>query len=242
MLTNVGKIVKWLDGNPKDIFVHITAFGKVSRAPKPGDVVTVLEFEKNEGRLRIAKAVLEGVPLIASPAKARYSNIPHCYFKCKKTIALILMAVALFLALFSRCQPRDLPYISQSKATTADAKNIAVVENAQYTSRDSVAAYLCKFGTLPKNYVPKSEGISLYERKTGNSFSKWNFNPWITLNVMIGGDEFKNAENQLPPANYREADVDYFANNRGTRRLIYSAGCNIYYSPDHYKSFTLIKF
>ena len=94
----------------------------------------------------------------------------------------------------------------------------AVEESGLYTTKDSVAAYLCKFDKLPSNYVGKNEGKSLYESKTGNSFSKWNFNPWTTLGVMIGGDVFENREGLLPNGSYHEADVDYSAKNRGTKR------------------------
>ena len=113
----------------------------------------------------------------------------------------------------------------------------AVEESGLYTTKDSVAAYLCKFDKLPGNYVGKDEGISLYESKTGNSFSKWNFNPWTTLGVMIGGDVFENREGLLPNGSYHEADVDYSAKNRGTKRLIYQSDCVIYYTADHYESF-----
>ena len=113
----------------------------------------------------------------------------------------------------------------------------AVEESGLYTTKDSVAAYLCKFDKLPGNYVGKDEGISLYESKTGNSFSKWNFNPWTTIGVMIGGDVFENREGLLPNGSYHEADVDYSAKNRGTKRLIYQSDCVIYYTADHYESF-----
>lgn len=39
----------------------------------------------------------------------------------------------------------------------------AVKESGRYTTKDSVAAYLCKFDKLPANYVGKDEGIALYE-------------------------------------------------------------------------------
>ena len=97
----------------------------------------------------------------------------------------------------------------------------AVEESGLYTTKDSVAAYLCKFDKLPSNYVGKNVGISLYELETGNTFSKWNFNPWTTLGVMIGGDVFENREGLLPSGSYHEADVDYSAKNRGTKRLVY---------------------
>jgi hypothetical protein len=122
----------------------------------------------------------------------------------------------------------------------ANTKSIyeAVEESGLYTTKDSVAAYLCKFDKLPANYVGKDEGIALYESKTGNAFSKWNFNPWTTINVMIGGDKFSNNEGLLPEGSYHEADVEYSAKNRGTKRLVYQPDCVIYYTADHYETFT----
>ena len=124
----------------------------------------------------------------------------------------------------------------------------AVEESGLYTTKDSVAAYLCKFDKLPSNYVDKNEGKSLYESKTGNTFEKWNFNPWTTLGVMIGGDTFNNYANNpnnyhstLPEGNYHEADVDYSAKNRGTKRLIYQSDCVIYYTADHYETFNKLE-
>ena len=123
----------------------------------------------------------------------------------------------------------------------------AVEESGEYTTKDSVAAYLCKFDKLPSNYVGKSEGKDLYESSTGNTFSKWNFNPWTTIGVMIGGDDFNNYASDpdyyhenLPEGSYSEADVDYSGSNRGTKRLIYQSGCIIYYTADHYETFDLL--
>ena len=121
----------------------------------------------------------------------------------------------------------------------------AVEESGLYTTKDSVAAYLCKYDKLPANYVGKNEGKKLYESKTGNTFEKWNFNPWTTIGVMIGGDNFDNfASNPdnyhatLPEGSYHEADVDYSGANRGTKRLVYQPDCVIYYTSDHYENFT----
>lgn len=124
----------------------------------------------------------------------------------------------------------------------------AIKESGRYTTKDSVAAYLCKFDKLPANYVGKNEGKKLYESETGNTFEKWNFNPWTTISVMIGGDNFDNfASNPdnyhktLPEGSYHEADVDYFDKSRGTKRLVYQADCVIYYTADHYKTFTRLE-
>ena len=138
----------------------------------------------------------------------------------------------------------------EKSSSSVAAKSIyeAVEESGLYTTKDSVAAYLCKFDKLPNNYVGKNEGKSLYESKTGKTFEKWNFNPWTTIGVMIGGDTFNNdADNPsnyhstLPEGNYHEADVDYSAKNRGTKRLIYQSDCVIYYTADHYETFNKLE-
>lgn len=117
----------------------------------------------------------------------------------------------------------------------------AVEESGQYTTRDSVAAYLCKFDKLPANYVGKNVGQQMYESETGKAFEKWNFNPWTTIGVMIGGDVFGNNEGILPKGSYHEADVEYSAKNRGTKRLVYQPDCVIYYTADHYETFTRLE-
>lgn len=139
--------------------------------------------------------------------------------------------------------------VSSSSSSRASGAIImakdAIIEANSYTTRDSVAAYLCKFDKLPENYVGKNEGKKLYEAQ-GNTFSKWNFNPWTTLGAMIGGDDFDNFADDpnpdyyhptLPEGKYHEADVDYSAANRGTKRLVYQADCVIYYTADHYENF-----
>lgn len=145
----------------------------------------------------------------------------------------------------------DLSSSSNTASTEALQKIYDSVEKSGvYTAWDSVAAYLCRYDELPSNYVNKAEGKKMYESETGNTFSKWNFNPWETIGVMIGGDVFDNFEDnteyefhsELPEGSYREADVGYFAENRGTKRLVYQPGCLIYYTTDHYETFTLLEF
>ena len=139
---------------------------------------------------------------------------------------------------------------SAAESSGENAKSIyeAVEESGLYTTRDSVAAYLCKFDKLPANYVGKNEGKKLYESETGKAFEKWNFNPWTTIGVMIGGDNFDNFASSpdnyhktLPEGSYHEADVEYSAKNRGTKRLVYQPDCVIYYTADHYETFTRLE-
>ena len=54
----------------------------------------------------------------------------------------------------------------------------------------------------------------------------------------IGGDRFGNYEGLLPDGNYRECDVNYEGGYRGAERLIYDQNGSVYYTNDHYESFT----
>lgn len=159
-----------------------------------------------------------------------------------KKVPLKIFLASSFTALFVACTATGDAVRSDEDNSSSTISRLsiydAVEESGLYTTKDSVAAYLCKFDKLPANYVGKDKGIALYESKTGNAFSKWNFNPWTTINVMIGGDKFSNNEGLLPEGSYHEADVDYSAKNRGTKRLVYQPDCVIYYTADHYETFT----
>ena len=159
-----------------------------------------------------------------------------------KKVPLKIFLASSFAALFVACTATGDAVRSDEDNSSSTISRLsiydAVEESGLYTTKDSVAAYLCKFDKLPANYVGKDKGIALYESKTGNAFSKWNFNPWTTINVMIGGDKFSNNEGLLPEGSYHEADVEYSAKNRGTKRLVYQPDCVIYYTADHYETFT----
>jgi len=117
----------------------------------------------------------------------------------------------------------------------------AILETGIYTTKDSVAAYIYLFHKLPSNYVNKATGQTLYEDVTGNAFSRWNFNPWTLLGVMIGGDVYRNDNGSLPSENsYRECDVDYHDSSRGTKRLVYTLNGIVYYTANHYDNFAKI--
>ncbi len=184
-------------------------------------------------------------------AMKKLKNIP-CFFVFLYSAFLVACSTPTV----SSDDSDEIEWISSDSEKTTSSSSVAtksiyeaVEESGLYTTKDSVAAYLCKFDKLPSNYVGKNEGQSLYESKTGNTFSKWNFNPWTTIGVMIGGDTFNNYANNpdnyhstLPEGDYREADVDYSAKNRGTKRLVYQSDCVIYYTADHYETFSRLDF
>lgn len=208
-------------------FVHKTALGWTERAPRVGDVITIYQRGNGPKGPRIEKGCLDGVP-VQTYAKAEMRR--------RRTLRAYLI-----LALFVGVIIFPASYLAK-RSPNAGAIVQSTSQQEQYTTRDAVARYICDNGRLPPNYVDKATGTAMYERKTGRSFRKWNFNPWTTLGVMIGGDYFENREGRLPGDYYREADVDYSGPNRGTKRLVYADGCEIWYTADHYQSFSRMNF
>lgn len=106
-----------------------------------------------------------------------------------------------------------------------------------YSSEEEVALYLDTYGELPYNYVTKEEARELgWVASEGNLWE-------VTDDYLIGGDRFGNREGLLPEESgrqYFEADVNYEGGYRGPERLVYSNDGLIYYTDDHYDSFTLL--
>ena len=243
MITNRATVVQWnaekgfgfATANGVKYFVHQSALGRTARPPKIGDTISVSLFGKGEKGPRIEKGTLEGVDVLENVRSVRSSNRNGSrrrwsYRKMKLVACVILIAISGIFWLTGR--------LNSSGPTNREIAAQVDVQNSQYTTKDEVAKFICDNGHLPPNYVSKKEGIRLYERKTGRTFERWNFNPLRKLGVMIGGDHFENRDGKLPSGSYKEADVDYFENNRGRNRLVYGKNCIIYYTNDHYDSFT----
>ena len=110
-----------------------------------------------------------------------------------------------------------------------------VEEDGVYSTPDLVAAYIHPFHKLPSNYITKNEASKLgWVSSEGNLWD-------VTDEMSIGGDKFGNYEGLLPKKNGRqwyECDVNYYGGYRGSERILYSNDGLIYYTDDHYKSFT----
>ena len=110
-------------------------------------------------------------------------------------------------------------------------------EDGIYTSKEDVALYLHTYGKLPVNFVTKDEAKDM-----GWVASKGNLQDVCDL-CSIGGDRFGNREGALPSKKgrkYYECDIDYEGGARNAKRIIYSDDGLIYYTDDHYKTFTLL--
>lgn len=109
-------------------------------------------------------------------------------------------------------------------------------EKGYYTSEEDVALYIIEYHTLPDNFMTKKEAKSL--GWTGGGLD------YYEEDACIGGDYFGNHEGLLPKVKgrtYYECDIDTMnAKKRGAKRIIYSDDGQIYYTDDHYESFTLI--
>lgn len=111
----------------------------------------------------------------------------------------------------------------------------SINEDGQYLDLENVAEYIKEYKTLPSNFLTKKQAQDLgWIAKDGNL---WDVAP----NHAIGGDKFGNREGLLPKEKgrvYYECDVNYSGGRRGPERIVFSNDGLIYYTKDHYKSFT----
>ena len=126
---------------------------------------------------------------------------------------------------------------SDTQAKPADDKasrEELLPEDGSYTTKEDVSLYLIQYGHLPSNFITKKAAREAGWE--GGSLER------ILPGMCIGGDYFGNYENQLPTAKGRrwnECDINTLgARSRGAERLIYSNDGLIYYTDDHYNTFT----
>ena len=126
------------------------------------------------------------------------------------------------------------PVAASKPEADAAAEEDLLPEDGSYTTKEDVSLYLLQYGHLPNNFITKKEA-----RKAGwegGSLEK------ILPGMCIGGDYFGNYEGKLPKAkgrSWNECDINTLGKkSRGAERLIFSNDGLIYYTDDHYESFT----
>ena len=119
---------------------------------------------------------------------------------------------------------------------TAAPDELQIAEDGVYDSKDEVALYIHVYGHLPSNYITKKEAQSL--GWDGGSLEKY------APGKCIGGTDFGNYEGKLPAKSgrvYKECDICTMGKSkRGAKRIVYSNDGLIYYTDDHYETFTLL--
>ncbi|MCH5204315.1 MAG: ribonuclease [Oscillospiraceae bacterium] len=143
--------------------------------------------------------------------------------------------------------PQDTPgYSSYENSSSSDSGSensgmggdvsAPIDENGSFTTKDDVALYINTYGKLPKNFMTKEEARVL-------GWVSGSLEPYAP-GMCIGGDYFGNYEERLPKKDgrsYTECDIDTLgASSRGAKRIVFSNDGLIYYTDDHYESFTLL--
>ncbi len=138
--------------------------------------------------------------------------------------------------------PEDAAAPEDDPGTTAGTEDVQwedpaapeLDEDGTYNSKEDVSLYLHLYDHLPSNYITKNEARDL--GWTGGSVEVY------APGCAIGGDRFGNREGLLPKAEgrtYYECDIDTIGqSSRGAKRIIFSNDGLVYYTEDHYESFT----
>lgn len=145
----------------------------------------------------------------------------------KKLVLIIALVIALFSVAAVSAGFFD---FFKSGDTSSD---VSVVEDGEYCTVDEVAAYIKQFHKLPSNYITKNEARDLGWH--GGPLKKY------APGKSIGGDTFTNRQHVLPDSNskYIECDINANGTSRGAERIVYNSGdYKVYYTDDHYNTFT----
>ncbi len=123
----------------------------------------------------------------------------------------------------------------EAKEPTIEEIYASMVEkDGHYQDLEHVVAYLVTYHRLPANYITKSEA-----QRLGWVASKGNLSA-VAPGCSIGGDRFGNYAGILPKASYTECDIDLTGPTRNAKRVIFDSKGNIYYTEDHYQTFTRV--
>ena len=151
----------------------------------------------------------------------------------RDTTTFVLFALVFVALLYSIV---GTSHMSQDTDAAVSTASVTIAEDGWYYSAEDVSLYLYTYDCLPGNYITKAEAEELGWE--GGSLEDY------APGYAIGGDSFGNREGLLPDApdrDYYECDIDtHGADSRGAKRIVYSDDGLIYYTEDHYESFTLL--
>lgn len=156
-------------------------------------------------------------------------------------LAALLMVLVLVL---SSCGAKDAAAAKKDASPTAAV--MAVTTDAPETEAETpepgpiiepqaIADYIFEHGELPENFITKKEAKEL------GWDSSYNYVSDVAPGMSIGGDYFGNYEGNLPRVKgrkYYECDCYYTGGERNDYRIIYSNDGHVWYTEDHYNTFT----
>lgn len=147
-----------------------------------------------------------------------------------KRLILLLTVGALALSAGFAC--------AKAKTTVLNTADYPVSESGEYTSMAEVAVYLTLYHHLPDNFITKKQAQALgWNNREGNLSE-------VAPGKSIGGDYFGNYEGIVPDQKGRqwtECDIDSDGGYRNGQRIVFSNDGLIYYSDDHYQTFTQVQ-
>lgn len=151
----------------------------------------------------------------------------------KRFKKISLLFLAFLLVLGTGCTVVNLNKKAENvsiEKTENNTDEAEIKEGEYYYEVNEVSAYIHMFGKLPPNYITKSKAKEI---------------GWTVEDkgeFVIGGDKFQNREGILPEEKgrvYYEADISSgYSKNRGPLRLVFSNDGLIFYTEDHYESYT----
>lgn len=240
-LKNASKNVTWISSNKT--VATVTNYGNVS-AKKGGSAVIQAKCAgiTYKCRVTVKKTKLSCTSLTLNYGTEKTIKLNNAAFKvawfssnqkiafCKNgTIEAKSVGTAVITA---KCGGKSY----SCTVTVVSGEDSSLSENGIYTSKEMVAEYLHVYGKLPVNFITKKEAEALgWPGGSLLGYAKYK---------CIGGDVYTDYKKELEHHNgcvYHECDINTLgALQRGTERIVYCDDGMIYYTGDHYQTFTAI--
>lgn len=155
-----------------------------------------------------------------------------------KLVALLLVAAALLGCLTTAFAASKKQSAAKTETLVVYAADYPVEEDGWYSTMEEVAVYLTLYEKLPGNFISKYDAEDLgWDNRKGNLDK-------VAPGCSIGGNRFGNYERLLPEAKgrkYTECDINYDGGYRNGERIVFSNDGLIFYTSDHYQTFTPVK-
>ena len=151
-----------------------------------------------------------------------------------KLVALLLVAAALLGCLTTAFAASKKQSAAKTETLVVYAADYPVEEDGWYSTMEEVAVYLTLYEKLPGNFISKYDAENL----------GWDNRDKVAPGCSIGGNRFGNYEGLLPEAKgrkYTECDINYDGGYRNGERIVFSNDGLIFYTSDHYQTFTPVK-
>lgn len=155
-----------------------------------------------------------------------------------KLVALLLVAAALLGCLTTAFAASKKQSAAKTETLVVYAADYPVEEDGWYSTMEEVAVYLTLYEKLPGNFISKYDAENQgWDNRKGNLDK-------VAPGCSIGGNRFGNYEGLLPEAKgrkYTECDINYDGGYRNGERIVFSNDGLIFYTSDHYQTFTPVK-